>query len=89
METTKEPSKLQPLLVEDAQWILSRLPKELRSVLKEAAEGGIIAFVCGGFIRACIAGETVSDIDIIITDGRITDKAVKIIEEAGVRLIIA
>lgn len=65
METTKEPSKLQPLLVEDAQWILSRLPKELRSVLKEAAEGGIIAFVCGGFIRACIAGETVSDIDII------------------------
>ena len=30
-----------------------------------------------------------SDIDIIITDGRITDKAVKIIEEAGVRLIIA
>ncbi len=65
MKTTKEPSKLQPLLVEDAQWILSRLPKELRSVLKEAAEGGIIAFVCGGFIRACIAGETVSDIDII------------------------
>lgn len=47
------------LLAEDLNFILSRLP---RDVVKMVQANGL--FIAGGFIRATIAGEKVSDIDV-------------------------
>lgn len=45
----------------DLQWIARRVPSPVVRLLSEAASPAVIA---GGFIRAMIAGETVSDVDI-------------------------
>lgn len=47
------------LLIEDVRWCLRRLPCEVLATLKERR-----LFLAGGFIRACIAQEPVSDIDL-------------------------
>lgn len=44
----------------DVQWTMRRLPKAVRELLK--SRNGI--FLAGGFIRACIAGEDVNDVDL-------------------------
>lgn len=62
---SKPENNLVFLLNEDVQWVLSKLPSELRQALIDATGAGVVAFVCGGFIRACIAGEPINDIDII------------------------
>jgi hypothetical protein len=49
----------------DLQWCLKRAPKCLLELLKERS-GKV--FVGGGFIRACIANETVNDIDLFVGD---------------------
>jgi len=48
----------------DLNWCLRRSPKCLLELLKERS-GKV--FVGGGFIRACIANETVSDIDLFVS----------------------
>jgi len=45
----------------DLQFVMSRCPRDIRSLLKEHAGKVCLA---GGFIRATIAGEKVSDIDL-------------------------
>lgn len=45
----------------DLRFVAQRLPKDVRGILSKHAEK---VFVGGGFIRATIAGEEVSDIDI-------------------------
>lgn len=49
------------LLPEDVHAVVSRLPKDLRTI---AEKRGSSIFIGGGFVRAVIAGETPSDIDI-------------------------
>jgi hypothetical protein len=49
----------------DLYWCVRRLPNQVANLLKEY---GPRLFVAGGFIRACIAGEKVSDIDIMVGD---------------------
>lgn len=53
-----EPTKLSH---HDLAWILRRTPKKILALLcRHPGE----VFIAGGFIRACIANETVSDIDL-------------------------
>ena len=49
------------LLHEDAKWCLTRLPKTLLKMMEKEKDGLVLS---GGFIRACIAGEKISDIDL-------------------------
>lgn len=49
----------------DLQFVVQRLPKDIRALLSENPS---CLFVGGGFIRACIAGETPSDIDVFGSD---------------------
>lgn len=55
METIK-------LLADDVIWILRRLPKQLLVYMEKAQPGRV--FLAGGFIRAAIANEEISDIDL-------------------------
>lgn len=54
------------LLEDDVLWCLRRLPKHLRDYMKDVKPGKV--FLAGGFLRACIANETVSDIDLFTPD---------------------
>jgi hypothetical protein len=49
----------------DLRFVVQRLPKDIRALLSE--NPGRL-FLGGGFIRACVAGETPSDIDLFGTD---------------------
>ena len=49
------------LLKDDVMWCLRRLPRGVFTMLKERA-GKL--FLAGGFIRACIANEPASDVDL-------------------------
>ncbi len=52
---------MKELINQDLQWCLRRLPKVVIEILKE--NPGEI-FVSGGFIRSCVSGEKINDIDI-------------------------
>ena len=45
----------------DLMWCARRLPRDLKDMMKRE---GPRVFVAGGFIRSCIANETVNDIDV-------------------------
>jgi hypothetical protein len=49
----------------DLQWCLRRSPRRVLELLK-ARPGKV--FVGGGFVRACVANETVNDVDLFTTD---------------------
>lgn len=51
------------LLVDDLHFVVSRLPKDVATLLKSER-----VYVAGGFIRATIAGERVADIDVLGSD---------------------
>lgn len=51
---------MEKLLNEDLQYVVSALPKSVREILKSRK-----VFLAGGFIRAMIAGEKPSDIDLL------------------------
>lgn len=53
---------------QDLNFILSRTPKDIREMMKESR-----VYLAGGFIRATIAGEKPSDIDLFGQDGGILD----------------
>lgn len=44
----------------DVAWITRRIPQEVRELLRSRSD----VFLAGGFIRACIAGEDVQDVDL-------------------------
>ena len=46
---------------QDLYWCLRRLPKALMEVMKERPNALAVA---GGYIRSCVAGEPVSDVDV-------------------------
>jgi hypothetical protein len=46
---------------EDLLWCLKRLPMRLRELMKKRPRQLIVA---GGFIRSCVSGEAVSDVDL-------------------------
>ena len=52
---------MKTLLPEDLLWCVNRLPKILRTLMKKRPDKLIVA---GGFIRSCIANETINDIDV-------------------------
>jgi len=60
-----------PLNPHDLRWCLRRMPKAVQKVLKENPS---ISCVAGGFIRSCIAGEDINDID-LFADSTQTAKA--------------
>lgn len=68
------------LLHEDLVWCLRRLPEKVLDMLKERA--GALS-VAGGFIRACISGETPSDIDIFGPSKDVLEAAARKLKDAG------
>lgn len=50
---------MRPLTTTDLNLVTRRLPKDLRELMK-----GQVLFVAGGFIRECISGGAVQDIDV-------------------------
>lgn len=54
---------MQELLKKDLHWILRRTPGKVIKALK-SYPGRV--FLAGGFIRACVSGEEVSDIDLFV-----------------------
>ena len=52
---------MKELLTQDLNWCARRLPKDVFALLKKKENK---LFVAGGFIRACIANEKPSDVDI-------------------------
>lgn len=47
---------------EDLAWCVRRMPKDVRELLKDRRG----TFLAGGFIRACVAGEEVNDLDLFV-----------------------
>lgn len=73
MNQTSPPQPLPPILSPSGvDLVVNWLPLEVRRTLKKFPQ----LFVAGGFIRACLAGETPKDIDIFTTDLSIVDEAV-------------
>ena len=62
---------MQQLAVQDLNWCLRRLPKPLRELMERHNKK---VFVAGGYIRACVANEFVSDID-VFTNSKDTAEA--------------
>lgn len=51
----------------DIEYLVHRLPTTLRKTLEELSEKQLTSYyIAGGFIRACIANESVNDIDIFL-----------------------
>lgn len=50
---------------QDLRWALTRLPRDLEKVMRETAWQDRI-FVGGGYIRAIVAGEKISDVDVFV-----------------------
>lgn len=48
----------------DVSWVVRRLPKPVKELLESRSD----IFLAGGFIRSCIAGEEVKDIDLFAPD---------------------
>jgi len=69
----------------DLRFVASRLPKDIRELLKANPS----LFVAGGFIRAVIAGEEPADIDIFGPSKEILDATAKVLAEKrqGSRLV--
>ena len=57
------------LLKEDLRWCLLKMPKVVFNLMKERGKDIMLA---GGFVRSCIANETINDIDLFTSN---TDKA--------------
>lgn len=60
----KSDAPLSDLRRHDILWITSRLPRNVRDLMKTHGQAVILA---GGFIRACIANEKPADIDLFTT----------------------
>lgn len=58
----------------DLQWIIRRIPEKVKSAMKKHPLSYIIG---GGFIRAIIAGEQISDLDIFANTKEAADELVK------------
>lgn len=58
------------LLKKDLHWILLRTPKPVITALQSYPAK---LFMAGGFIRACVANETVADIDLFVPDKDLAD----------------
>lgn len=63
----------------DLNWVVKRLPKAVRELLKERDN----IFLAGGFIRAVIAGEEVNDIDLFAPNKDVAYLVVKQISESN------
>lgn len=55
-------TELSHLSERDVSWVVRRLPKSVRELLESRTD----VFLAGGFIRSCIAGEEVNDIDLFV-----------------------
>lgn len=53
----------------DKEWIVWRLPRSLREFLKTRGD----VFVAGGFLRSCITGEDVQDIDLFAPSAEVAE----------------
>jgi hypothetical protein len=50
----------------DMVWCLERLPGIVKKIMRQEPAGTI--FIAGGFVRACVAGESINDVDIFVPD---------------------
>jgi hypothetical protein len=64
------------LSTRDVCWVVKRLPKSVRDLLKDQA-GKV--FLAGGFIRSCIANEHVNDIDLFVTNADFAEWMAKVV----------
>ena len=62
--------KNQELDRQDLRWALRRCPDVVLRLLKQYP-GKV--FVAGGYIRACVASESVADVDLFVPDVRMAD----------------
>lgn len=68
---------MRQLTKHDGTWCVRRLPRELSNMMiREGAK----MFVAGGFVRACITGEEINDIDVFVSS---TGNAKILAEEYG------
>jgi hypothetical protein len=77
-------SDFTPLDAHDVRWAVRLLPKALREMLKET--GSVLA---GGFIRAVVAGEKPSDIDLFVPNPALAESVARKIADSvkGSRLL--
>src|SRR3546814_108829 len=47
------------LIPEDLNYVVNRLPRDVKKLMKDKG-----VYLAGGFIRSCIAGEKINDIDL-------------------------
>ena len=80
----RKKGQMRELSWHDLQWCLRRTPRQVLKLLKDRP-GKL--FVAGGFVRSCVAHETVSDIDLFVPskDEAITASAALVIESEGAR----
>lgn len=62
----------------DIAWCVRRLPESVKTILKSQHE----IMVAGGYIRACVAGEEVNDIDIMVPSKDVAATAAKALSMA-------
>lgn len=53
------------MVVEDLEWCVRRIPNELKQVMEIL---GARVAIGGGFIRSCITGDPINDIDLFVPD---------------------
>lgn len=59
----------------DVQWCVRRLPVRVRDLLQQRSD----VFLAGGFIRACIAHETVNDVDLFVPNSEVASEVAKLL----------
>lgn len=61
----------------DLKWCIRRLPKDLKTVMMTI---GPQVSIGGGYIRSCISGDEIVDIDLFVESNTIRDKVVEILK---------
>jgi hypothetical protein len=63
----------------DLIWCLERLPAIVKRILRQEKPRSV--FVAGGFIRACVANETINDVDIFVGDKNSAERLANQVKE--------
>lgn len=74
---------MKELLRDDLSWCVRRLPKAVVSTLKENP----LVCVAGGFIRSCIAHETINDVDLFAPSPEDAEKVAKLVRGEHDRMV--
>lgn len=76
---------MKQLATEDLAYVIKRLPKRVLTLLKTYPEE---LSVGGGFIRCCITGDQIKDIDLFVSNETLAKEVADKLEESYKRLVI-